>query len=232
MTRTLSLAALALAGFGLLGSDDSIPRPTTEKIIATMVERDRERASKLRAYTSVRHYSLESGRLKTRAEMTVKATYRFPHEKHLDVIQESGPGVIRKKVFHRMLESELESGRDGARELVQISPRNYTFKLIEAGQAEGRKSFILDAQPKTKNPMLFRGRVWVDAEDYAVTRIEGQPAQSPSFWIRKTTFVHRYGKFGPFWLAISNISDTDVRIFGRTEVRIEYFDYQINPEKN
>ena len=75
---------------------------------------------------------------------------------------------------------------------------------------------------------LFRGRIFVDAEDWAVARIEGTPAQSPSFWVRKTAFVHTYHKYGPFWLAESNQSDTDVLVFGHTQVRIEYSDYHIN----
>ncbi len=231
MTSKSALAACLLAGVSL-GSADLTPRPTTEQIVGRMMEQEQARSSKLREYTSVRNYWLENKRMGTRAHMTVNATYRFPFEKHFEVVEESGPGVLRKKVFHRMLDSEVEASREGVRQAVQISPRNYTFRFIESAQADGRQCFILEAQPSTKNPMLFRGRIWVDAEDYAVTRIEAQPAQNPSFWIRKTSFVHRYGKFGPFWLAISNISDTDVRIFGRTEVRIEYSDYQINPIKN
>jgi hypothetical protein len=94
--------------------------------------------------------------------------------------------------------------------------------------ANGRPCYLLDAIPRTKNKYLFRGRVWVDAEDAAVTRVEGSPAQSPSFWTASVHFVHQYEKVGPYWLAASNVSQTEVRIFGSTELKVEYSDYVVN----
>lgn len=40
--------------------------------------------------------------------------------------------------------------------------------------------------------------------------------------------MHRYGKTGPFWLPILNHSLAEARIFGSTEVTIEYFGYVLN----
>jgi hypothetical protein len=77
-----------------------------------------------------------------------------------------------------------------------------------------------------------KGRVWVDAEDFAMVQIEGKPAKSPSFWIKSTSFVHRYEKCGPFWFPVSNHSTSDARLFGATEVTIEYFDYAPDSKGN
>jgi hypothetical protein len=129
-----------------------------------------------------------------------------------------------------MLDSEIEASRDGLRDATQITPRNYTFRLIGSEELAGRKSFVLEVTPKTKNKYLFQGKVWVDAEDYGIARIEGTPAQNPSVWVRKTSFVHRYEKNGPFWLAVSTTSSTDVWVFGRTELLIEYSGYRINEQ--
>ena len=68
----------------------------------------------------------------------------------------------------------------------------------------------------------------MDAEEYAISRIEGTPARNPSFWTRSIHIVHRYGKTGPFWLPTLNHSRAEARIFGSTEVTIEYFDYLLN----
>ena len=70
--------------------------------------------------------------------------------------------------------------------------------------------------------------MWVDAEDFAITRIEGKPAKNPSFWVRSSTFVHTYEKFGSFWLAVSNVSQSDALVFGHTSIEIHYSDYEIN----
>jgi hypothetical protein len=68
----------------------------------------------------------------------------------------------------------------------------------------------------------------VDAEDFAVTRIEGSPAKNPSFWINSATVVHHYHRTGRFWLPASNHSAAQVKVFGLNEVAIEYFDYVTN----
>jgi hypothetical protein len=108
------------------------------------------------------------------------------------------------------------------------TPDNYNFRLVGMDTANGRPCYLLDATPRTKNKYLFRGRVWVDAEDAAVSRIEGRPAENPSLWTASVHFVHQYKKVGPYWLAASNISQTEVRIFGSTELKVEYSDYVIN----
>ena len=88
-----------------------------------------------------------------------------------------------------------------------------------------RTAYVLETHPKRKEKYLFRGRIWVDAEDYALVRAEGSPAKNPSFWTNSTHFVQIYQKNGPLWFPRSTQSVTDAHIFGTTDVNIEYFDY-------
>ena len=60
-----------------------------------------------------------------------------------------------------------------------------------------------------------------------MARIDASPAQNPSFWTTKVHFVHQYEKVGPYWLAASNVSETEVRVFGTTDLKIDYFNYSI-----
>jgi hypothetical protein len=87
---------------------------------------------------------------------------------------------------------------------------------------------VMTIEPKTQNKYLARGRIWVDAEEYAIVRVEGQPAKNPSFWFKSVHFIHEYDKNGQFWFPASDRSVTDVRILGATEMSIEYFDYVPN----
>ncbi len=217
-----------MAGAAVWAADASTaPALTADNVVSRMMAADRARTPLLERYTSVRHYVLENKRFGTKAAMTVQMTYRWPGVKEFKVLEQSGPSPVRSKVFRRMIDSELDAMKDGGRS-TKISPDNYNFQLLNQESLNGRRCYVLDAVPKTKNQYLFRGRIFVDAEDWAVARIEGTPAQSPSFWVRKTAFVHTYHKYGPFWLAESNQSDTDVLVFGHTQVRIEYSDYHIN----
>jgi len=76
---------------------------------------------------------------------------------------------------------------------------------------------------------LYRGTIWIDAQDFAVTRIEAEPARNPSFWTKKSQIRHRYQKIGEFYLPALNQTVTDVRLGGKAVLTIRYHDYKLNP---
>jgi hypothetical protein len=90
-------------------------------------------------------------------------------------------------------------------------------------------AYVLQVSPKTANKYLIDGKIWVDANDYSIVRIEGQPARNPSFWVRNVHFVHTYEKVGPFWFASATHTKSEIRIFGSSELNIENSDYSLNP---
>ncbi len=124
--------------------------------------------------------------------------------------------------------SALESSQNGERKETRIIPENYDFRLVGTEASDGRDSYVLEINPKKPTKFSIRGRIWVDAQDFAIARIEGQPAKNPSFWIRSVRVVQRYGRTDRFWLPALNHSVAQARIFGATEVVIEYSDYKTN----
>jgi hypothetical protein len=163
--------------------------------------------------------------------MTIRLTYHYPGRKYFEVLSESGSGPVRDRVLRRMVESEVEASRDELRRFNQLTPENYEFRLLRLDRDEGRPAYVLEAVPKSKSKYLMRGEVWVDAEDFAISRIVGKPAKSPSFWIRDSRFEYRYAKFGAFWLPVSTDSEAEAFVFGHTEVKIRYQDYHINSDR-
>ncbi len=202
--------------------------PTTDEVVAKMMARDDERQATLHGYTALRRYVLENQRFHKRAEMVVRITCLQNGSKQFDTISEAGWGGARKHVFSKLLEAEAEASQPSFRERSRITPENYTFEMAGAETLHGHPVYVMTIVPKTPNKYLMRARIWVDAEEYAIVRIEGQPAKNPSFWIRSVQFVHNYEKSGCFWLPVSDRSETEARIFGRTEVTIEYFDYNLD----
>jgi hypothetical protein len=146
--------------------------------------------------------------------------------KHFEVLSETGWKSANKRVLREMLVSESDSSRPDTRPKSRITSDNYTFRMMEASSLDGRMAYVIEAVPKRQDKSLFRGRIWVDTEDYALARVEGEPAKNPSFWIRKVHFVQQYHKDGPFWFPLLTTSVTDARIFGTTDVNIRYFDYK------
>jgi hypothetical protein len=100
--------------------------------------------------------------------------------------------------------------------------------MVGADSVRDRPAWEMTITPRARDKYLVRGKIWVDAEDYAIIRVEGQPAKNPSFLFKSVHFAHDYEKTGPFWLPAVDRSVTDVRVFGATEMTIEYFDYTPN----
>jgi len=124
-----------------------------------------------------------------------------------------------------MIDAERDASERAEHEQTQIIPKNYDFKFINTDVRDGRTSYVFDISPKTNNRFLVRGRIWIDAEDFAITQVEGAPSKNPSFWISGVEVLQRYGRVGRFWLPLMNRSHAEVKVFGATDVEIEYFDY-------
>jgi hypothetical protein len=231
--RTSYVISIALLQpFLATGAEARVPGSfTAEQVTDRMTMMDTHRIAGLKNYTVTRHYVLETARFHKRAEMTVRMTYVYPGKKEFAILSESGSGWVRKHIFRKLIEAEREAAREEIRNLNRIAPQNYQFQAMGTAAEGGRASYVLEALPKINSKYLFHGRVWVDMEDAAVSRIEGSPAVNPSLWIRKTRFVHRYEKFGPFWLPVSNRSESDVRVFGLAVVTVDYLDYRINRQE-
>jgi negative regulator of sigma E activity len=194
-------------------------------IVARMMERDHQRQSELRGYTSTRRYVLVNEKHHKRAEMTVKLRCLEDGSKQFETISASGWSAARSHVFPRLLEGEREASLPGARDRSRITPENYSFDLVGTDVIEGHAAYVIEVTPKAQNKYLIHGRIWVDREDYAIMRIEGMPAKPPSFWVKSVHFVHSYYKTGSFWFPSSDRSLTNARIVGNSELTIEYFDY-------
>lgn len=201
---------------------------TSEQVVRRMVETNHRRTMALRNYSSVRTYHLElHGLLHLKADMKVRMTYHWPGKKDFTVLSQSGSGFMRKHVLKKLIEAENEaSGRREHRQSA-ITPRNYSFQLAGYENDGGNHYYILEAVPRAKRKFLFKGRIWVNARNFAITRIEGQPAKSLSWWTTRVNFVYQYKKVGPFWLPASNETKTRVRIFGRSFLTIKYQDYNL-----
>lgn len=204
-----------------------------DEVAARLMSQNAERAQKLRHVDSIRQYSLDYTGFPSalRARMQVKASYTAPGIKNFMVISESGSGVIRKRVLHRLLESEQEAASDAAnRDAVALTTANYRFSLLGCEPGESRPLYVMRVQPLRETKFLYRGTIWVDSQDFAVTRIEAEPAKNPSFWTIRSQIHQQYQKIGEFYLPALNHTVTDVRLGGKAVLTIQYLDYKL-PEQ-
>lgn len=161
------------------------------EVVANLVARNAERAKALESYTGHRIYQLDyhgfPGNLQS--QMIVKIVYRTPSTKKFTIISESGSKLLINRVLHKLLESEEEALKANNRQESALNEINYDFTLIGVERTAERSCYVLAVRPKINNKFLYRGTIWVDATDFAVRRIEAEPAKNPSFWTKKSQVV-------------------------------------------
>jgi hypothetical protein len=213
--------------------DDSATLPhaklTADEVVTRMVQKNLERARALGAYQGTRVYRLEyHGFPGSRsAEMIVDVKFRSPGTKEFSVRSEKGSKLIIDRVFKRMLQTEKDAVTEENQKRVALNQDNYRFTLAGYETTQASPCYVLSVEPRTDNKLLYRGRIWVDAQDFAVARIEAAPAKNPSFWTKETKVEQVYAKVGDFWLPLSNRSSSEIRLGGHASFTIEYQDYQI-----
>ena len=230
MKTKIIFAALLVASTGMsLRAADNDPLPDANTVVATMLQHDAQRRTLADGYQGMRRYVLENDRMHKQAKLVARVEAEGNGAKHFEIIEEDGWKAAHKHVFRKMLASEEEASSPQERPKTQVAPQNYDFRMVGTEMIGGRLAYAVDVTPKRQEERLFAGRIWIDAQDYALVQVEGKPAKNPSFWIKSIHFVHTYKKSGPLWFPSSTESVTDARLFGTTKVTIHYFDYAPKP---
>ena len=206
------------------------PAPlTAEQVVHNLALMNLHRAQALHAYQGTRTYRVQyHGFPSTRdAEMVVIVKYLSPGQKEFVIQSATGSKLIVEKVLKKLLEAEKEESRPGMEGRFALTEANYRFSLIRYESTRSGSVYVLSVEPRRKDTFLYRGRIWVNAEDFAVERLDAEPAKNPSFWTKNTDIVQVYTKVSDFWLPANNHSVTAIRLGGRADLTIDYKDYRI-----
>jgi hypothetical protein len=237
--RKVMLAVLILTAFftirlsaeGKLKERSDTPRlgtpPSIDTLLRRMSEANIRRESLLAGYSGVRTYKAENGFTRSRAETVVKVTFRSPAQKKFQVISESGTKIIRTKVFKPALEAETEAQRPQVKQRSAVNAHNYELSFLGEEEIRGRLCYLLNIRPRRKDKFLLRGQVWIDSQDFAIVRVQGHLVKLPSFWTRKVEYRRDYQKIGDIWLPLHDQSTSQLFMFGKSTLTIDYTDFQI-----
>jgi hypothetical protein len=220
---------LIFIGAALWPASASTPTPTNlplAQILALMEHHDQIQREGLKHYKAVRHYKVEYRGLGTlEAQMEVEVDFDSTSGKSFRIISQSGSKIFGEKVLKRAMDSEKEAWQDGG--ATAMTQANYRFQLLGTDSLDGRPAYILNVEPLTESKFLYRGKIWVDATDFAVVKVDASPAKNPSFLISRTVIRYTCAKTGDFWLPQQSRSETKVRIGGTAVLTIDYGTYQI-----
>lgn len=200
------------------------------ELISEVEARSQIRESQLPRYSAVRIYEVKNAAGHVQGRSKVLVRYDWPNAKEFQVLEEEGSHAVEKMVFHPLFEREEKASTVQERERSAISPANYEFELTGEDELDGRRCYVLSATPHRRDKNLFEGTIWVDAQDLAIVQIEGAPAKNPSFWVKNVHFVRRYQKIGGYWLPREDTSVSDVKLFGRHTLTIQYEHYALEDQ--
>jgi len=201
---------------------------TSDDVIARMLERNRSRSLQLRRYSEVRTYEIRNSQGKLAAQAVVQVNYEAPDRKDFSKTSERGSLIVRHLVFDRLMEGESETTSGREHHDSAITAENYEFGLAGEESLGPYRCFVLEVTPKRRDKYLFEGKIWVDADDFAIVRIVGHPAKKPSFWINDAEFVRQFQKIDGFWLPYRDETSVEVKKYGRRTFTVDHQRYVIN----
>lgn len=202
------------------------------QLFAELEARNELRKAALLDYTVQRIYQVVDLSGKVHAEETGEMQFRAPDQKTFVTTSATGSGIIRRMALNPLISSEIEAAAGKTHHDSAISPANYSLELLGEQEVGPHHCFVAKAIPKRKEKYLFEGTLWIDADDYAIVRIEGHPAKKLSFWIERAEFVRQYKKVDGFWLPAKDQTQVQVRLYGKKVLTIEHQNYVVNANLN
>ena len=188
------------------------PTPAVDVIVERMARARADNRASFRAYVVTREYALfEEETTNPKSEVTASVSFRPPNAKQYSILKRSGSG-LGERLVRRMLDGETTIVKENGQ--TDLTPNNYEFRFSGEESIGGRRCYVLEMLPRRKDKTLLRGTVWVDAGTYLLHRMQGEPAKSPSWWLRDTHITFFYGDVQGMWLQTASEFNTRVRVFG------------------
>jgi hypothetical protein len=233
-SRGLFLAiAVVCAGAGLWAADPaagagSAPNLTSVQVVEQMHRHTEVRIQELKHYKALRHYQVEYKGYSTTlgAKMDVEANYDAAKGMSFRIVSESGSKFLCDKVLKKAVDSEQEASQN--KSSTELTPANYSFQMVGTENIGGRPAYVMQVEPLTDSKFLYKGKIWVDAADFEVVKMESEPAKNPSFFISRTLIHYTSVLAHGFWLPQGIRSETKVRIGGTATLTIDYGNYQVD----
>jgi hypothetical protein len=233
-TKWAAIGVLELLCLGAVYSEAQGPDPSM--VIREIDKAVLFRVDHIAGYTVTEHYAVFRGKDQTHsvAEMTVKTTYRRDSGKSYQVLSAGGSAIVRRLGLDPLLESEKNINLPGNVAHSWITSTNYDMTLSPGTQiVDGRLCLLLAIHPKRKAPNMIEGKLWVDARDFTIVRLEGTASKAPSVFAGVTHMMRQYADVDGFAMATHARAESSTLFYGRTVVTIDYSGYQIErrPQK-
>jgi hypothetical protein len=200
-------------------------KQTVKKIDASVAARD----ANLLGYTVTELYRVYRGADTSHpaAQMTVKTTYRKDTGKSFVVVAKSGSELVLKEILGRVLDNERVMTQPANRAQAVLTSANYTMTLKGQDTVDGRACRVVAIVPKRNSPYLFRGTIWVDADDGSIVKLDGVASKAASVLAGATQVSRQYANINGLPMATHAAAVAGSWLLGQTTIDIDYSGYQM-----
>jgi hypothetical protein len=133
-------------------------------------------------------------------------------------------------VLAALLDNEKRMSQPGNVETALINSTNYEMNLDARAQEQlkGRDCLVLDITPRRNSQFLFKGKLWVDAHDYAIVQLKGTASKSAFFLASAADVTRQYDEINGLPMATHAQAISGSSLLGQTVVKIDYTNYQLD----
>lgn len=199
-----------------LRAQSTTSTPSLDEIVARM-EQARLKSKASVAFQLTREYKMFHGdEAKPASQVKAEINFLPPHERDYKILESKG-NDRGEKVVRKILDHESEAEKSDVPPTA-IVHQNYDFQLAGEESFQGARCYILNLDPKRKDPSLIEGRAWVDSNTYLIRKVEGHMSKSPSWWVKEVQLTVLFGEINGIWTQLSTQAVADVRVIGRYTV--------------
>ncbi len=222
MRGLLPTVFVILSTLGLAGEDNR-----EQEVIRGLDQAQNGREIALSGYSVTEHYTVQNNRFNTAGEIVIEALFSRGQGKTYRVISRSGSSVLQTRVLEKLLKEEANMSHGLAWQQSRLISANYRMRWVGQQMVQGQPCDVLEVVPRVKTPHVLKGRVWVDAQNYLLVRVEGRLITSPSFFAGQPMIVREYKNIDGFAFVQRSHAVSDSLLFGRTELNIDYSGYKL-----
>jgi hypothetical protein len=199
--------------------------PDLTTLIRRITEAQLDNGNRVKPYSVTREYKVfGADAVRPRTEVVAKVSFLPPNVKSYDIDQSTGG--MGEKIVRHILDHEVDATRDPR--TLMVNEQNYAFALDGQDTLEGNPCYRLTIAPKHERKDLLKATIWVDRNSYHIVRMEGEPAKSPSFWVKDVHLVLEFDEVAGMWLQTETHAMAHLRFGGEYKITSQDIGYDVS----
>lgn len=198
--------------------------PDLTTIIRHISEAQAQNHSRAVPYSVTREYKVfGANAARPRTEVVAKINFLPPNVKTYDIDQSTGG--MGEKVIRHILDHEVDATRDPR--MMTVNEQNYRFDYDGEESIGALGCYRLTIAPRHDRKDLLNATIWVDKNSYRIVRLEGEPAKSPSFWVKDVHLILDFGEVAGMWMQTEVHALAHLRFGGEYKIVSQDLDYDV-----